>query len=97
MSSDTVFISILDKEYQIACPPEDREDLMESARLLDARMRDVRKNSNIVGLDRIAVMAALNICHELIQTRQQGGQSQAKDLERLSAKVKQALAEFRDE
>jgi cell division protein ZapA len=65
-----VSVRILDKEYQVACPPEERDDLMRCAQLLNARMREIRDSGKIIGLDRIAVMAALNITHELIRADQ---------------------------
>lgn len=65
-----VTVRILDKEYRVACSPQEEEGLLESARLVDRRMREMRQSGRIVGPDRIAVMAALNIAHELIQFRQ---------------------------
>ena len=65
-----VSVRILDKEYQIACPKEERADLMRCAELLNNRMREIRDSGKIIGLDRIAVMAALNITHELIRADQ---------------------------
>ncbi|MFK8013878.1 MAG: cell division protein ZapA [Gammaproteobacteria bacterium] len=62
-----VSVRILDKEYQVACPAEERDDLMRCAELLNVRMREIRDSGKIIGLDRIAVMAALNISHELIR------------------------------
>lgn len=62
-----VTIRILDKDYQVACPIEEREALLDSARLLDEKMREIKNNSKMVGADRVAVMAALNIAHDLLQ------------------------------
>jgi cell division protein ZapA len=70
--SARVNIRILDKEYQVACPPEERSALMDSAELLNLRMREIRDSGRIVGLERIAVMAALNIANELIRSRDRG-------------------------
>lgn len=70
--SARVNIRILDKEYQVACPPEERSALMDSADLLNLRMREIRDSGRIVGLERIAVMAALNIANELIRSRDRG-------------------------
>ena len=72
MSSEPVAVTvrILDKEYRVACEPQEQEALEESARILDSRMRDIRQMGRVVGTDRIAVMAALNIAHELIQLQQ---------------------------
>lgn len=63
----TVTVHILEKEYLIACPEDEREALRDAARHLDQKMRQIRSTGKIHGLDRIAVMAALNITHELMQ------------------------------
>ena len=60
-----VEIRVLGKEYRIACAEEERDDLLESARYVDQKMREIRDTGKVVGMDRIAVMAALNIAHEL--------------------------------
>jgi len=65
-------IRILDKEYTISCPVEEREGLQESARLLNEKMRDIRNSGKVIGSERIAVMAALNLTHDLLQQRQHG-------------------------
>ncbi len=64
-----VTISILDKEFRIACPPEEKDALIASAHYLDRKMREVRNTGKVVGIDRISVMTALNITHELLQAR----------------------------
>ncbi len=66
--STTVEVNILDKEYLVACPPEQREALRQSARHLDAKMREIRATGKVFGTERIAVMAALNITHEMLET-----------------------------
>jgi cell division protein ZapA len=72
-----VDIKVLDKDYRIACPAAERDDLVASARLLDARMREIRQSGRVVGTDRIAVLAALNITNELLQLQrvQSGGEN----------------------
>ena len=69
MTDRTVRVSvrILEKEYQVACLPEERSELLDSAEFLNGKMKDIRDAGNIVGLDRIAVMAALNLAHELLK------------------------------
>ena len=62
-------VRILEKEYIVACAPEERTDLLDSAEFLNGRMREIRDSGKIVGLDRIAVMAALNLAHEVITLR----------------------------
>ena len=76
MSDDRVTrvsVRVLDREYQVACPAEERSDLLDSAEYLDAKMREVRDTGKVVGLDRIAVISALNIANELIKMRHNGG------------------------
>jgi cell division protein ZapA len=68
--SDPVNVRILDRDYLIACEPDEREGLISAAHLLDARMRDIRGGNRMAAIDRIAVMAALNLAHELLQARQ---------------------------
>ncbi|RXM00278.1 cell division protein ZapA, partial [Citrobacter sp. AAK_AS5] len=67
-----VNIRILEREYQVACPPDERAALLDSAELLNARMREIRDGGRVVGLERIAVMAALNIANDLIRSRDRG-------------------------
>jgi cell division protein ZapA len=64
-----VSVRILEKEYHVSCPLEERAALLESAEYLNRRMREIRDSGKVVGLDRIAVMAALNIVNELLQAR----------------------------
>ncbi len=70
--SDPVNVRILDRDYLIACEPGEREGLVSAAHLLDARMRDIRGGNRMAAIDRIAVMAALNLAHELLQARSAG-------------------------
>ena len=67
-----VSVRLLDREYQVACPADQRSDLLDSAEYLDAKMREVRDSGKVVGLDRIAVISALNIANELIKLRRNG-------------------------
>jgi cell division protein ZapA len=62
-------VRILEKDYFVACAPEERSELLDSAEFLNNRMREIRDSGKIVGLDRIAVMAALNLAHEVIRLR----------------------------
>ena len=67
MSNDiqTVSVRILDKDYQVACPADQQAELKEAARFLDQQMRKIRETGKVVGLERIAVMAALNVTYDL--------------------------------
>ncbi len=96
MRNETVFVKILDKEYQVACPREERQALVESAQLLDERMKAIRGTGAVIGLERIAVMAALNLSHELLQAKNSspgtGGSANQNDLLRLNEKLDRSLA-----
>ncbi|MEP6133657.1 cell division protein ZapA [Marinobacter sp.] len=63
----TVEVKILDKEYLVACPQEEQEALLRSARHLDTKMREIRASGKVFGTERIAVMAALNITNEILE------------------------------
>lgn len=62
-----VTVRILEKEYQVSCPANERTDLLDSAEILNAKMREIRDSGKVVGLDRIAVMAALNLANDLLR------------------------------
>jgi cell division protein ZapA len=64
----TVKVNILDKEYLVACPEEARGELERAALHLDQKMREIRASGKVFGTERIAVMAALNITNDLLQT-----------------------------
>jgi len=95
-SSETVFVKILDKEYQVACPPGEKDALVQAAHNLDERMRDIRSGGSVVGLERIAVMAALNLSHELLESKDSARQLNPSDdvLQRLTQKVDEALGKI---
>ncbi len=69
-----VSLMIMGKEYKIACEPEDHEDLILSAGQLDAQMRKLRDSGKVNGADRIAVITALNLAHELHVARNQNAE-----------------------
>lgn len=82
-SSRPLSVRILEKEYFVACPPEERAALLDSAELLNGRMKEIRDSGKIVGLDRIAVMAALNLAHEVIRLRARDSGSEQETTHRL--------------
>lgn len=63
---ETVSVSILGKDYQVNCKVEEVDSLMQSAEYLDKKMQEIKSAGNILGLDRIAVMAALNISNDYL-------------------------------
>jgi cell division protein ZapA len=62
-------VSILDKEFIVACPPDMEESLRSAAHFLDAQMRQIREMGRVIGTERIAVMAALNISHQFLMMK----------------------------
>ena len=87
-----VTVRILDKEYRVSCGPDEEAGLRESARMLDRRMREIRQTGRVVGTDRIAVMAALNIAYELIKIQNNQLQDE-QDLERRLGNLQQRLGD----
>ncbi len=65
-------VQILDKDYRIGCAPGEEDALISAARYLDTSMREIRGRGSVIGADRLAVMAALNIANELLQDRKMG-------------------------
>lgn len=87
-------VHILEKEYFVACGPDERTELLDSAELLNGRMKEIRDSGKIVGLDRIAVMAALNLAHEVLKLRARGygsEQDMGQRLRTLRERVESAL------
>ena len=80
-----VNVHILDKDYFVACPHDERSDLLDSAAFLNTRMKEIRDTGKVVGADRIAVMAALNIANELLRLRDRDHASQTE----VGARVRQ--------
>jgi cell division protein ZapA len=64
-----VSVRILEKDYQFTCAPDERSALLDSAEYLNTEMRKIRDTGKVIGLDRIAVMAALNMANELLKAR----------------------------
>ena len=68
-SSEPVTIRVLDREYTVGVEPDERDSLVAAAKLLDNKMREIRGSNKLAAVDRIAVLAALNLAHELQQSR----------------------------
>jgi len=88
----TVSVKILDKEYQVACPPEEVDALTAAARYLDQKMYSIRETGKVFGLDRIAVMAALNIANEFLSNRHSTDSLQSEVGSRIDTLNKQITA-----
>lgn len=91
---DAISIEILDKEYRVSCPPEEKEALLESARILNERLKSARDGGKVLGTERMAVMTALNLVHECTQLkREQEEYRNAVDttVDRLQHKIANAI------
>ena len=92
----TLDIKLLDRELRIACPEEERTELLDAVAYLDKRMREIRDAGKIVSVERIALMAALNITHELLTTKVGRGVDLSdfkRRMDSMQAAIDKALAE----
>jgi cell division protein ZapA len=90
-----VSVLILEKEYRIACKAEERETLLQTAHFLDEKMREIRDSGKVIGTDRIAVMAALNLAHDLLHHQnlsQSGTEAINRRIQSIREKVDIALS-----
>ncbi len=92
MAQESLTLTIFDRDYRIACAPEERADLIACARYVDAKMNDIRDGGKVMGADRVAVMAALQIAQELFSAKAGGGATLGEVKRRL-----RALNELADE
>jgi cell division protein ZapA len=72
-SGKAIDITIMGRDFCINCPDEEREELLEAVAYLDKKMREIRDSGKVIGSERIAIMAALNITHELLISRRKEG------------------------
>jgi len=68
-ATKTLEIKILDRELRVACPDDERGELLDAVAYLDKKMREIRDTGKIASVERIAIMAALNIAHELLSVK----------------------------
>lgn len=66
-------VNIMGREFRVSCTEEERRDLLKAVDYLNAKMREIRDTGRIIGVERIAIMAALNITHEYLSTHMDGG------------------------
>jgi len=95
MSAKGVNISILGRDFSVACPPDEQEALLEAATYLDGSMKEIQKTGKIIGAERVAIMAALNITNDLLKLQKtSAGQAQVQErLNSIQARIDAALRE----
>lgn len=71
MSADSkgLQINVMGREFRVACPEGEQQELLEAVDYLNRKMQEIRDHGKVIGVERIAIMAALNIAHELLTTR----------------------------
>ena len=97
MRQHTVSIDILDKSYQVACEPEQEAELKQAANDLDDQMRAIRPTGKVIGLERVAIMAALNLSHQVLVMKS-GGQPEdplEEQLKTITSRIDEALFQLR--
>lgn len=93
-TSEPVAVRILDREFLIACAAEERPGLLAAARYLDEKLREMRTNARTSGLDRLAILAALNISHELLGERERSAREAARladSMQAIDSKLERAV------
>jgi cell division protein ZapA len=91
VATETLSVHILGKDYQVACPEEEQDALLRAASELDRRMRVIRQSGNVIGVERIAVMAALNLSNEVLTGQQQRSDIDQDALKSLHSRIDEAL------
>lgn len=95
-ANDVVVIRLMDREYQIKCPPEKLADLQEAAIYLDTKMRQAHESGKTLSIDRIIMIAALNISNELVSLKRQKNSfidNMSLRIQEIQNKIEQALAQ----
>jgi cell division protein ZapA len=96
-TSNGLSVRILEKEYQIACSDDERDDLIQAARYLEGRLKEIADKGKIIGSERAAIMAALNISYEMVKSQDVVGQQRSHEqrLEKLQQEVRGVVEKFR--
>ncbi len=91
-----IALKFLNKDFQVSCPAGLEQQLQEAADYLDQKMKEIRHSGKVIGMERIAIMAALNLSHELLLYRRQKEeyiQTVTEQIDRLQNKIDEALIE----
>ena len=73
-NQDSLTIKVLEKEYRVACPPDEKESLIASATILNDKLMQIKSKGSVISTERIAVMAALNMSHEILNGKELVGE-----------------------
>ena len=89
-----ISVTILDREYNVACPDGQEHELQKAARFLDKKMQEIKSSGKVFGMERIAVMAALNLTHELLH-QDEVDNTESVEIEKMTQKIDQVLGSGR--
>ena len=95
----TITVKILEKEYQVSCDPDEVDELRRSAYLVDDKMKEIKKNSSVLGLERLAIMVSLNIANDLLREKDKtiaAKSARDKDIKTLSGKLEKVLLRLKN-
>ena len=95
-SSQTIEIKILERSYVVGCPEDKQSDLINSAKYLDRKMREIRDSGKVIGTERIAIMAALNIAYEMLHNDKDDMDS-SDQIKRINEKLSTAIRALRQD
>lgn len=96
MDQDTLDVQLMGREYRVACPPGQRDSLLSAVAYVDAKMRELAEKSRGSSGERLAVMTALNLAHELLELRNSGGfdlEAARRRIQAMAARIDEAVAE----
>jgi cell division protein ZapA len=96
INSGPIRFRILGKEYNIICPIDERDDLLAASTYLNNKIQEIKKTGKINGSERIVIMAALDLAHELLQHKQQNLLNNSNNIKQLEDKLDNALVKFTD-
>ncbi|MBB1486864.1 cell division protein ZapA [Oceanospirillum sediminis] len=95
-NSQSIEVRILERSYMVGCPEEKQEELIKSAKYLDRKMREIRESGKVIGTERIAIMAALNITYEMLN-QNTSDEASSDQLKRINQKLSSAIQALRQQ
>lgn len=95
-NSQSIEVRILERSYTVGCPEEKQDELIRSAKYLDRKMREIRESGKVIGTERIAIMAALNITYEMLN-QNSSDEVSSDQLKRINQKLSSAIQALRQD
>jgi len=94
--TEALTIKIMDKEYRVACPPEEKDNLLASADLLNSKLKEIKQQGSVIGTERIAIMAALNLSHDILSNQSLSAENNDlnKRIDALSERITDSMREI---